>query len=36
MENPDIARIHDFWYSRPPIEWFMPPEGCDSHCKEQF
>lgn len=36
MANPDIARIHDFWYSRPPVEWFMPPEGFDSQCKEQF
>ncbi|ETN40719.1 uncharacterized protein HMPREF1541_04999 [Cyphellophora europaea CBS 101466] len=36
MENPDIARIHDFWYSRPPVEWFMPPEGFDSACATQF
>lgn len=34
--DPDIARIHDFWYSRPVLEWFMPPEGFDNQCQKQF
>jgi uncharacterized protein (DUF924 family) len=34
--NPDISRILSFWYDRSPMEWFMPPEGFDEECKQQF
>ena len=35
-DNPDISRIHDFWYNRPMKDWFMTPEGLDSECEQQF
>lgn len=34
--DPNIARIHNFWYSRSPREWFMPPEGLDQQCRTEF
>lgn len=34
--NPDISRILSFWFDRPPMEWFMPPEGFDAECTQKF
>lgn len=36
MSNPDITRVHDFWFTRSPAEWFMPPSGFDNQCQSQF
>jgi uncharacterized protein (DUF924 family) len=36
MASSDIARIHDFWFTRSPQEWFMPPEGFDNLCESEF
>lgn len=35
-QNSDINRILSFWFDRPPIEWFAPPEGFDDECKHHF
>jgi uncharacterized protein (DUF924 family) len=34
--DPEVTRINDFWYSMPPKEWFMPPEGFDHVCNNEF
>lgn len=36
LANPDVAKVHDFWYTRPVVEWFMPPKGFDAECKHGF
>ena len=34
--NPDVQRIHEFWFTRHPKEWFSPPEGFDQVCEKEF
>jgi hypothetical protein len=36
MQNPDVGKIHEFWYQRPVVEWFLTPKGLDEACKDQF
>jgi uncharacterized protein (DUF924 family) len=35
-QNPDINRVLNFWFDRPPVQWFQPPEGFDSECNHHF
>jgi uncharacterized protein (DUF924 family) len=35
-QNSDISRVLSFWFDRPPVQWFQPPEGFDSECNDHF
>ena len=32
----DVQRIHDFYLTRDPKDWFMPPKGFDQACENEF
>ncbi|KAL9622224.1 MAG: hypothetical protein Q9160_003407 [Pyrenula sp. 1 TL-2023] len=34
--NPDVKRVSDFWFNRPPIEWIVAPEGLDAQIKSDY
>ena len=34
--SPDVDRIVDFWFNRPPMEWIVAPEGLDAQLKSEF
>ncbi|KAF2795966.1 DUF924-domain-containing protein [Melanomma pulvis-pyrius CBS 109.77] len=34
--NPDVERIVAFWFTRPPMEWIIAPDGLDAQLKSEF